>query len=327
MTPKCTWGADRGWLSPEHLADCAEGDCRGCRPCGKSHCAMRGSCANHVDHSAGIVTCAGCIGRTRTDLQAIEDRYAEIPDEAMQAGVDSEAANLAGPAASPDQVKARRKAGVHVEVFAPPRGNKPAIIDDPHHPYSVLGRWDMALREDYDQPTDLLVSVSRAKDYLASMLGVFAQDQPQAFEEFASDVATCRTHLESVLSDSRQPERGAPCPSCREAGEEKPARLAKRYGSDKSGADDRWVCSTNAEHWWREADYRLRVAGDYLDHAPALTADQMHEVHGIKPGTLRKWANDKPSRVDKRGYDGAGRQLYDVVQAKAARDSSARMSA
>lgn len=308
--PSCTYDAEQGWLTVEHLRDCKAPDCAGCRPCPKSHCDLMARCANHVEQGAGIFTCPSCIGKVRRHVRQIVERYSELPAEVEVKGVDSEALNLHGPAASAEQLAARRR-------WEGDRGwcDFPRTLaeDDPHHPYAVLGRWDMAIRESYGPATDLFVTVSRAADYLGGpVLDTFAHTSE--FEDFAHDVSRCLTHLEQVLSDSREPEKGAPCPTCRDEGTAYGARrLRKRYGADVDGKHDTWHCPTNAAHWWSDADYRMRVDGDYLLHAHALTASQMHEAHGIKPGTLRQWA--LRGSVGKRGRNAQGQQLYDVRQA------------
>lgn len=310
--PTCHYDTERGWLSPEHRSDCTGIDCRGCRPCGENHCDLMGRCANHVEHGAGLFTCPRCIGKVKRSVAQIVQRYAELPEEAEADGIDSEALNLHGPAASAEQLAARRR-------WEATRGwcDFPRTIaaDDPHHPYAVLGRWDMAIRESYGPPTDLFVTVTRAADYLTGpVMDTFAHTQE--FEDFAREVARCLTHLETVLSDSREPEKGAPCPTCHDEDPDTPSpRLRKRYGADVTGRDDTWHCPAKPAHWWSHADYRARVDGDYLDHATELTASQMHDAHGIKPGTLRKWA--ERGQVARRGRNPQGQQTYDVKQAVA----------
>jgi hypothetical protein len=310
--PTCTHDAEQGWCTPEHLRDCADTTCRGCRPCSEDHCDLLGRCPNHVEHDAGTYTCPRCIGKVKRNVRAIVERYAELPEEVEVKGVDSEALNLHGPAASAEQLAARRRWETSRGWCDFPRT---LAADDPHHPYAVLGRWDMAIRESYGPETDLFVTVSRAADYLTGpVMERFAHTQE--FEDFARDVARCLTHLETVLSDSREPEKGAPCPTCREVNpDEKAPRLRKRYGADVRGKDDTWHCPAEPAHWWSDGDYRARVDGDYLLHARALTAGQMHEAHGIKPGTLRQWANR--GAVARRGRNTQGQQLYDVAQAAA----------
>lgn len=318
--PPCRWDSERGWLTPEHLRDCDTAGCPGCKPCPKTHCAMRGRCANHVQTEADLRTCPACIGRTRGDITAIELLYAtDMPVEAEVAGVESEAFNLVGHAAAPEQyAEQRRRLG---ETYVGrgwcdwPRTERFAE-DDPHHPYLVLGRWDIALREQYGPQTDLFVTVASAADYLRGLLaGPFPHDDE--FEDFARDVTACRTHLEAVIHDSRTPELGRHCPRCVEVHGKGP-RLRKLYATGDTPAAlagdlDTWHCPDEPEHWWSERDYRDRVASDYLEHATALTADQLGERLGVKPGTVRVWATRE--KVRKRGRDHLGRQLYDVEDA------------
>lgn len=282
-TPRCTWDAARGWLTPEHTRDCADSTCAGCRPCPKTHCAMRGRCAHHVNVAVGEATCPSCIGRTRADLRAIVDLYAvALPEEAEANGVDSEALSLSGPAAIPEHVHYR-------QGFCEfPKSR------EEHHPYTVLGGWDLALRETYGPPTDLNVSVVRAADYLEGLLaGAFPHGGE--FEDFAASLSACRAHLESVIHDSRTPERGRPCPRCAEASEDgKGPKLRKRYaeGTDertKRGDHDTWHCPADPEHWWSEVDYRSRVEVDYVRFAKLLPARELAERLRVPASTVRSW--------------------------------------
>lgn len=352
--PTCHYDAERGWLTPEHLRDCDDRECAGCRPCPKSHCDLLGRCPNHVEQAAGIYTCPSCIGKVKRTVRRIVDVYALVEvdtelrglelgpllDEAAESGIDGEAFNLIGPAADPAQWAERRRRLVLTDDG---RGwcswpkHEGLTEDDPHHPYAVLGKWDMAMRESYGPQTDLLVTVSSASDYLTGpLLERFAHTSE--FEEFAAEVNTCLAHLESVLHDSREPEKGAPCRRCtrvrRDDGTEKAApRLVKRYAEhvEKAGAlvhppcscgefahcricaghDDTWHCPANGEHWWSDADYRRTVDGDYVTHAVALTADQAAERFGIKASVIRVWGARE--QVRKRGRDQHGITLYDVA--------------
>jgi hypothetical protein len=342
VTPRCTWTSD-GWTTPEHLAGC-DTVCAGCRPCPKSHCELNG-CSNHVEHGAGIFTCPSCIGKTRRTIRAILTRYAELPAEYAYSDIDDEPLNLHGPAADTGQWAERRK---RLERAYAERGwcdypkHAGMADDDPHHPLAVLGRWDIAIRESYGHASDLFVTIGRAVDYLTGpVLDTFAHTRE--FEELAKETRTCLAHLEDVLALSQRPERGAPCPTCAVAGVEKVGRLEKRLAEHPPGwmdglkvcdvencptcAGDRdtWHCPTNPEHRWTNKDYRDRVDGDYLLHATALTATQMHDALGVKPGTLRQWA--LRGLVKKRGLNLSGQMTYDVAQARALKDDDERMKA
>lgn len=355
--PRCRWTLEYGWLSPGHARDCDDTTCPGCKPCPQAHCAMHGTCATHVDTDAGLRTCPSCIGTNRRDLSKIGDLYAVagtlvesrtgaevgiLLDEVTESGVDSEAFNLVGPAAAPDQYDARQDWNRELgEAQEWRRGwcTYPRPVDeqdDRHHPYLVLGRWDIRLRDVYGPQTDLFITVTSSIDYLTRLLvGPFPHTDE--FEDFARDVAQCRNHLETVIHDSRAPERGRPCPKCTDDDTRAP-RLQKRYAAHIAlkpgepcqrpdcrtcaGRDDTWHCPSNAEHWWSEEDYRLRVSSDYRAHATTLPAAELAERIGVSLSTLRKWTSRtwdpdaetwiEPRLVSRRkGPD--GRKVYPVA--------------
>ncbi len=327
--PRCHWNPDTGWLTPEHVRDCTAGDCGGCKPCPATHCAMRGTCANHVDDNAGIRTCPSCIGATRRKLGGISDLYAvagtlvaertpdvgALLDEAAESGIDSEALNMVGPAASHEQwSEKRRRLAAEFDARGWCTFPRPEALaeDDPHHPYAVLSRWDITLRDQYGPQTDLFVTVTSAVDYLTKLLaGPFAHSDE--FEDFSRDIAKCHNHLETVIHDSRTPEVGRPCPTCGE-GDTKAPRLQKRYAAHTkvkpgeqcdlhdcrtcAGRDDTWHCPRVPEHWWSEDDYRLRVASDYLKHAAELPIIDLADRCGVPASTIRRWASTTKRMAD-----------------------------
>jgi len=314
---RCHWNPDkRAWFTPEHTIDCRAASCPGCRPCGETHCALRGSCPNHVNPATGIRTCPRCIGLTRDTITEILALTPLVDLEVEYSGVDSEAAYLAGPIA-PVELDPRRDAA----ALDPRRGH--AVTLDPTdelHPFAVLGRWDLQLRPTYGPPETGRITITRSGAYLLHLLdGKFPHDEP--FEDAARELSKCLSHLEDVISDSRAPETGAPCPKCtalleHTGADRKASRLVKHYNqADKTGASDVWVCPDDGSHRWEEADYRLTISDDYLANATRLTAPQMLKQHGIKPGTLTAWAT--LGKVRKRGHDQLGRVLYDVDDALA----------
>lgn len=325
--PTCTWDGER-WTNGDEA-------------CNENHCAMRGRCPNHVQHGVGINTCAGCIRKARKDVAAIVELYALMAFDAQVDGVDSEAMNLLGRAAAPEQYSARRarEAALYErqgwcewprsEAFRP---------DDPHHPYSVLGRWDMAMRDQGWLPqSDLLVTVVNAAEGINHALdGGFPHGDE--FEDFANQIRDCKAHLEAVDHDSHTPDLGRPCPTCadqRTEGDPKAPRLRKRYavhpglppgmrcgakdGSSGTvrpcrvcdGKDDAWHCPAFPEHAWTDDEYRRAVDADYIEHATALTAEQMRERFDVSRGSLSGWASR--GEVRKAGKDQHGRQMYDVA--------------
>lgn len=314
-------------LLRSHLRTCGTNTCEGCEPCRTDddgnpvrHC---GNCrGKHSEHLAwGEFVCPRCVGRIRADMREIEDRSTELLVEAIFSGVDSEAANLAGPV--PDAVRwvwrkiNERRAGV-AEI----------LIEEADftHPLTCLTNWERELREDLGHDDEVLCSatISEARKYLDLVLTMLARSEAHVLvlAEMARDMRRCRAHVETVLRDSREPEKGAPCPTCSEAASEDeraPRLVMHRADHDVTGAADVWRCPDVEAHWWSEADYRMRVGATYLQHADRLTASQMETQYDIKPSTLRTWA--ERGQVAKRGKDNQGRQTYDVSQAKAARDS------
>jgi hypothetical protein len=363
----CRYDADLGWVTREHLRDCTNITCLGCKPCGDDHCGLRG-CAHHVNHSADLWTCPSCIGNTRADLAHIEQLYALVDtdvdlragqtaylslllDQATESGAGSEAFNLIGPAAAPEQYSEKRN---RLRALYERRGwcdwprHDGFLENDTHHPYAVLGRWDLELRERYGPYTDLFTTVTSAAAFLRKLLeGPFPHQD--LFEQFAAEVRRCREHLEQVTQNDRKPEQGRHCPRCIEANGRGP-RLQKRYAvhpglppgmrcgaKDLSqgrtmdcricdGDNDTWHCIDNPDHWWTERDYRERVATDYVEHATELPAAELADRVGVPLSTIRKWAArewDKAAKVwhepllvsRRRGAD--GRKLYPVAQALA----------
>lgn len=289
-----------------HLRDCEAADCGGCVRCSETHCTARTRCATHIGPTE--LTCPGCIGKTRDDLAMIVTLAALMLPEAVERGVNSEAAYLAGPSADPEawswrKVTAKQGVAWHVSLIEE---------DDERHPLAVTGVWEMMIRADYGPDTEARLTVTSAVGYLDRMLHRIANDPAQDFPLFATEIRRCRTHLEAVLHDSHAPETGAPCPACPAA-----QPLVKRYeDDDPTGASDRWTCR-DCDSWWSEADYRLRVGAAYLEHAEALTASQIEAEYRVPPGTLRRWAAE--DKVRRRGRDDSGRQLYDVSDVQSQR--------
>lgn len=323
----CTWDGET-WTSADGTA------------CNRDHCAMRGRCSGHVDHRAGVYTCGGCVGRVRKDLAKIAHRCQALHFDAINDGIDSEAMNLIAPSSTPEQVAAKT-------ALEERRGycNFPRTIpeSDEHHPYFVLGRLDMALRETYGPRSDLLVSVATANDYLVTLLARPEFVNGDEFEATAREIKNLRVYLEGVDHDSQEPELGRPCPTCAEGwteGEPKAAKLRKRYAShpgykpgqrcDKAhcrtceGDDDAWHCPTEPAHAWTEAEYRRSVDADYVTHADYLPARELAERLNVPLSVVRKWCartwNDEAAKYDdpllistRSAAD--GRKLYEVKRA------------
>jgi hypothetical protein len=221
------------------------------------HCTARRSCSNHVGRNE--LTCARCIGRTRRDIRQIVERAPLLLAAAIESGVDSEAADLAGPAADPVAWMWHRLASVDRLSDLP-------TDDDEPHPYTVLATWDMMIREDYGHPSDVPVTVTNAGAYLDSHLARIAHDPNQDFGLFAREIRNCRNRLELVLRTASFNHRGAPCPDCTSEETGVGPRLVREFGHWCEDEDcerlhyaddreDRWVCPRDRDHWWDHETY------------------------------------------------------------------------
>lgn len=325
----CTWDGER-WTNPSG------------EPCNEDHCAMRGKCPNHVRHGAGLFTCGACVGRVRTDLYGVALLCQLLRFDALNDGIESEAMNLIAAAADPQQYgerRARLSALYERQGWCEWPRSEAYREDDPRHPYSVLGRLDMALRETYGPQTDLFVTVSSAIDFLIGLLKRPEFVNGDEFEDTAKEIRDLRRYLEGIDNDSREPEMGRPCPTCA-AEHGKGPRLRKRYAKhpgyrpgqrcEKKGCKtcagdlDAWHCPDDPVHAWTEDEYRNRVDADYRDHAHELAAPDLAERLDVPLSTVRKWCartwNESTREYDppllvsrRRGPD--GRKVYRVSDA------------
>lgn len=316
----CRYDLNHGHLLRAHWPTCTGIGCPGCLPCTHEedgaevrHCTtVRGKepqqvrCTGHLRRDQHQ-TCTRCIGRVRADLVALEQLAALMPAEATAQGINSEALSLAGPTADPHAFEARRvianrtawanyEASLDEKAFARAFAAIPEW--DRRHPVGLMRYWDMTLRKAYSEPTKLRHTLSRLIAYATSVLDRFAQDPDQDFALFASEVAACRRHLESVRHDSRRPQRGAPCWLCEPidqcpedcdvehvhdyAGRQPALQLRRGHWCEDEGCTkkhgpcepaceiehehdfgDRWVCPRDPKnHWWPDSDYRKGVTAD-----------------------------------------------------------------
>jgi hypothetical protein len=223
----------------------------------REHCTARKTCAQHL--AWGELTCGRCRLRTRNDLRQIVQRAALMLPEAMESGVNSEAAMLAGPAANYEVFSARRNIDRqwimdhihksargwcdqedctrrHFKTDKGDRWHKRGIEnafadlvedDDEFHPYSVTTRWAMMLAEDYSLDLPAVLTISNACEFLERILSRVANDEEQDYRLMASELRRCRQHLEAAMRDSQAPERGAFCPTCKAA--KRLVRLNREY--------------------------------------------------------------------------------------------------
>ena len=212
----CRWDRDaKKHLLREHLPECVDVACKGCRPCTHDehgnpvrHCRTRNRCTSHLDWHE--VTCPECVGKVRNNLARVVDLLAVMPAEAEQRGVNSEPANLAGPHA--DYVTAQwrlvnaDRAGITVEEL------------DLRDPYTCLTLHERTIREDlgHDEMTLVSETVAGAVSYLSWVLTDLARDAERTplLTALQADARVLVDHMEAALRDGRAPERGIPCPEC-----------------------------------------------------------------------------------------------------------------
>jgi hypothetical protein len=227
----------------------------------REHCTARKTCSNHLQW--GELTCATCLLRTRTNIRRIAERAPLLLPAALESRrIDSEAANLAGPAADVEAWSWRKVAAMQGVAWH----QSQVEDDDDFHPYTVLTRWAHMLAEDFGSDEPEQWTVTNAANYLDRVLHRVANSEDQDFRLLAHEVKTCRNRVDSALSVRPFTEQGERCTRC----EEKPPRLRREYGhwcddptcekvhlADSS--QDIWRCPKDREHWWSHKDYTDRI--------------------------------------------------------------------
>lgn len=294
---------------------------RHCRVCRTEHVTHDGRGTDH--------TCATCLAEARENLRTIWTMSARLLGEAIIRGIHSQAAVLAGPSADPETWNRRAilvaKAATYADARTPAAAAYDALIEDnldEPHPGWVLRDWEHQARRHLDQGTDARSTLTDARDYLDGHLTRLAHDPAFAFDELASALDRCRKHVESVLHDGEQIERGAPCQRCH--------KPLERHTQDNGQLH--YEC-THCHDILSENQYRLAVQAEHLAQADRLNADDMAERTGVPASTIRRWANVR--RIQRRGedpteyaplirscgVDGKGRKVYRVREVERVRDA------
>jgi hypothetical protein len=287
------------------------------------------------------VTCPECIAVAREDLMTIVQLCGfPLLEEVLTGGVDSEAAMLLGPAANTEAWQYRAKSAMLGRINA-------EYLDDCRdeaHPLWTLGWIETEWREAFDHEDsadrttipDAAAYVGRMLHIVAGMVEMPDGSQAPEFDDAKRRLAACRGSLESAVRAGERDEKGAPCPTCRtkEPDRTAPALVLSHDDKDTSGASDRWRCP-RCKSWWSEADYRLRVGSDHIEHADELTVTDMVARTRVPAGTIRKWASRTTRRIDGEtveipprlkpcGRSHDGRRLYRVADVIALRDSDSQ---
>ena len=307
MTDRCRWvSSDQPRVLPNrHHDGCEDETCRGCQPCPMDHCRVCG-----IEHASGA--CANCRSAIRDSLDDVVRMCGSLPSEVVMRGVNGEAMNLLGPVSDPE-ARQHWEASVLAGRIVPLECEARELadvrrwldtVDDERHPLLVLGSWSMIYRDglEHDEPTSRVTVASEAA-YLSRHLTEIAALEWVPFEDFARDLRACIAHMEQVLHDGEQIDRGAPCMTCG-----KP--LERVWGLDLD--HDGWKCprclTTSTD-----AQYRFAVAHLHREEATHLTDRDMEIRTGVKAGTVRVWAQ---RGLITRHVD-AGRVLFSVAEVEA----------
>lgn len=290
---------------------------------------------------------AAPVVRVAQDLTAIADLCDRLLTQAVHTANDrelpgGEAMVALGPVADPSQY-AENVEAAEWRHEANPRRWPDATLDLSHEDYDdemgailwTLWYWSSQWRTERGYPLEnRKATVESEASFIRNSLtwAWDGLDVPE-WEAFADDVKGARLRLENILSEGMRAQHGVPCFDCgvdlvRYSDE--PREVNRCEGHDgvcywphkfcphnRGGLLDEWVCP-KCRRLYDVESYHRAVAWAHRLHADYLTADQIYQQYGIKPGTLRQWALRK--QVAKHGLDHAGRQLYDVRQAIAARD-------
>lgn len=353
---ECRWnGTER--VTHEHQRGCDEPGCEGCKPCTEAHCTMP-RCSRHLGTNEQLV-CHRCVGKVRDNLGRIRELCDLAPIAATEAGIDSEAAVLAGPVPEHSTAAARHRWAMggglcrcHLRGRACPdhetlqgpacartecghvtceriHGRRccPDLVAwledtaDQRHPLTVLGWWDIAVAELFGHHRTNRVTIDSAASYLAVNLTDLSRDRDFGFDEMAREIASCVDHVENVMAVAVRQQRGAPCPVCHAAGRNA-RRLVREYAEDQPDDTlDVWACpSTACGETWTIGQYDKYVQREHRRHATALTASALAAEYRVSEGSVRGWASK--GQVRKRGKDTAGLTLYDVADTMAMREGS-----
>lgn len=313
------WKPSRLWHPPLAIPNC-----KGCQPCTEAHCIVCG--IEHVDQR----TCPDCITATREDLHQVLDLTGRLGDEAEHHPDDEIPGGNATVMVGPYSLGSQADSHEHESEADPP------------HPLLTLATWEDDWRKTFGQPAAGPASVVAAVVYLGRWLHHAAQHH-DAYDDFAREVGQLRSRLEDVLRDGERDERAAPCPKCkvnlvRKAKPRRRVRYCPGHGPlttcpipqqgccDSGGLADEWSCP-RCKKTFSKKDYHNIVAATYRAHAPALTAREIHQQYGVKPGSVRGWAS--LGKVRRRGRNIHGLQLYDVddVQRHAERPNQGKSTA
>lgn len=333
---KCHWnGTTR--VTQQHLRDCNNSGCDGCKPCTLTHCTMP-RCSRHLgDHETGV--CHRCVGDVRTGIARIRDLCILAPHAAAEpgTGIHSAIAVLVGPVPEHSTHAARHTWAIRALCTCGTDpddcpDNQPAPIgplceksdtcihavcrratwrptcpglsewleyaDDEQHPLWVLGAWDIMVTGHLGHHRTNRVTLAGATSYITANLTDLARDPDFPFDELAKEINDCKTHVEEVMGVAPHQQKGVPCPTCYEAGRPAKPLIRKFNLTQPDDRRDSWIClRAGCDEEMTLDDYAKHVYVKYLERAEKLTAAQIQAQYRVPEGTLRRWANGWTTHV------------------------------
>lgn len=312
--PACRYVANDlpRFLIGRHEDGCP-GDCEGCQECSETHCRL---CYDeHIPEAHQ--TCPTCVNAVRSDLNAIPDLVDQLEDQAVNGAPDGRPLAMAaipgGDAmvlmgAGSDGVSSIREVTSWRDIHAADHER----VGDPEPPLSLLASWEDDWRNVFGFRHGPRATIQGCVAWLTEHLHTAAQTH-DAFDEFAQQVAGCRSRLESVLGHGTGDQKGAACIWCqatlvRRARERKERDQcdghADTFGGrsctyprqsgccDRGGVDldGEWHCPRCRRRYDPERYDRATKAA-YIFHAEELSAPEMAARFSIPAGTIRVWAN------------------------------------
>jgi ribosomal protein L37AE/L43A len=309
MTSRCRFvsSTEPRVIVGRHSEPCSCGDREiGCLPCQDTHCVVCGQ-----EHARAA--CTGCLEAARSDLREIGELSRHLDAEAVEKGVQSDAAMLAGPVADPEawqhvamsairgrlcRCMSRRQLCPALFGKTCPDAEYLADNRDELHPLFVLGGWEQLWREFLDHPTEATVTIESAARYLDVQIGYMADQVEPAFDEFARELRGCRGRLEDVLRAGEREERShVPCVDCA-------TRLVKVF-TDRV-EDDHWRCP----RCWRDykGDEYARAQHFHMEDERADRFVKVSVALGMidRPEqTLRTWMSNGDVKTGRDAETGA----------------------
>lgn len=245
---------------------------------------------------------AGPVVKVAQDLRAIvgmiarlETRVLDLANSALMPGGEA-MVNLAGVADMGTWVRRDELASGDLAPYEDP--------DELWSPFQMLAFWSegwrVELGQDYDDPAWRPTIATEAAFLRNHDVLTWAWDNEVHWDDFAADMATAKSRMESILLEGERAERiRVVCPDC-DAGK----RLIIRYGASED--EDVWKCpacrhSFDADDVHRAYAKQLRGAGAARWVSLTDAIDVLRREGGWRSTTIRAWASSETVETERRG--------------------------